>query len=229
MINGKKYIGQKIFDRHWKLYLGSGKRLKYAIKKYGKEYFSREIIAIAYSKEELNDLEIKFINNHNAVVDDNYYNIAYGGGTNTGLHFSEEHKNKISNSEKGKITSKETKLKISNSKKGTILSEEHKLKISKTISEKYKNEERYTQEQKYKRSENNKGANNPSARAVAQFNLNGDFINTYTTILEACNITKTPSDGICKCCKGKQLTSGGYKWIYKEDYDNILTNDKCQA
>jgi len=158
MINGKKYIGQKIFDCHWKLYLGSGKRLKYAIKKYGKDNFIREIIAIAYSKEELNNLEIEIINNHNAVVDeDNYYNIAYGGGTNTGLHFSEEHKNKISNSEKGKVTSEETKLKISNSKKGTILSEETKLKISKTISEKYKYEERYTQEQKYKRSQANKG------------------------------------------------------------------------
>jgi len=65
---------------------------------------------------------------------------------------------------------------------------------------------------------------NPSARAVIQFNLNGDFINTYVTIVEASNTTKTPSDGICKCCKGKQLTSGGYKWMYKEAYDNILIN-----
>ncbi len=228
LINGKKYIGQKIFDRHWKNYLGSGKKLKYAIKKYGKENFIREIIAIAYSKEELNNLEIVIINSHNAVVDDSYYNIAYGGGTNTGLHFSEEHKNKISNSEKGKIASEETRLRISNSKKGIILSEEHKLKISRTISEKYKYEERYTPEQKRKRSEANKGAKNPSARAVVQFNLNGNYINTYATAVEAYNITKTPPDGISKCCKGKQLTSGGFRWMYKEDYDKELINNHCK-
>ena len=37
MVNGKRYIGQKKFCDGWKTYLGSGKLLKEAIKKYGKE------------------------------------------------------------------------------------------------------------------------------------------------------------------------------------------------
>jgi len=67
MVNGKKYIGQKMFRKDWQYYLGSGTLLKRAIKKYGKENFSREIIAFSYSKEELNNLEIEFIKNHDLV------------------------------------------------------------------------------------------------------------------------------------------------------------------
>jgi len=58
LVNGKKYIGQKKFIRQWEYYLGSGRHLKNAINKYGKENFIREIIAIAYSKEEADKLEI---------------------------------------------------------------------------------------------------------------------------------------------------------------------------
>ena len=97
-INGKKYIGQSTFNRITNCvnYLGSGVHLKRSIKKNGKENFSREIIAIAYSKDELNQLEIEFIKNHNAVESDDYYNLVGGGNTNVGFHFhlSEESKKK---------------------------------------------------------------------------------------------------------------------------------------
>lgn len=45
-INGKKYIGQKNYDKNgrWKEYLGSGIILKQAIQKYGVDNFSKEII-----------------------------------------------------------------------------------------------------------------------------------------------------------------------------------------
>jgi len=81
MINGKKYIGQKKLDTgsRWKSYLGSGYHLMMSIKKYGKENFSREIIAIAYSFDQLNELEHKFINYHNAVESEDYYNKIDGG------------------------------------------------------------------------------------------------------------------------------------------------------
>ena len=39
-INGKKYIGQKKYDKydHWKTYLGSGILLSRAINKYGRDF-----------------------------------------------------------------------------------------------------------------------------------------------------------------------------------------------
>jgi len=136
IINGKKYIGQKIFDNRWKSYLGSGIHLKSAIKKYGKENFSREIIAIAYSKEELNKLEIMFIKEHDAVKSNDYYNISSGGGTNAGLKMSEETRKKMSEANKGqkcymygKPKSEETRKKLSLANKGKKLSKETKKKI----------------------------------------------------------------------------------------------------
>ena len=58
-VNGKKYIGQKKYDDKgkWKDYLGSGKHLKNAINKYGRENFSKEIIEECETKELLNERE----------------------------------------------------------------------------------------------------------------------------------------------------------------------------
>jgi len=120
MINGKKYIGQRIFKINWQWYVGSGTVLKQAIKKYGRNNFSREIIAIAYSKDELNKLEIDIIKNHNAVESNDYYNISHGGGSPAGVHRSEETKRKIGEASKGRG-------------KGGKLSDEHKYKIGSTL------------------------------------------------------------------------------------------------
>ena len=145
MINGKKYIGQKILKNDWRNYLGSGIHISRAIKKYGKENFSREIVAITYSKKELDKLEIEFIKNHNAVYSEDYYNLNFGGGSNAGLHWSDESKKKMSDAKIGKTLtddhkqhmretrinfSEEKKQEISNISKGKILSEETKNKIS---------------------------------------------------------------------------------------------------
>jgi len=130
MVNGKKYIGQTIFKYNWKEYLGSGTLIIKAIKKYGKTNFVKEIIAIAYSKEELNMLEIEFIKHHNAVSDNNYYNISYGGGSPVGVYPSEESKKKMSESGKIRIFTDKHKERMSISAKGKIISEEQKKKIS---------------------------------------------------------------------------------------------------
>lgn len=100
IINGIRYIGQKIFDNWygWKNYLGSGIEIKKAIKKYGKENFTRDIVAIAYSREELDDLEIKWIKNYNAVESKDFYNIAQGGngGILREYKYSKDNPNSIS-------------------------------------------------------------------------------------------------------------------------------------
>lgn len=88
LINGMKYIGQCRFDRinGWENYLGSGTYVKRAIKKYGSENFSREILFLALDQEELDELEILCIELSNAVESDKYYNLkktAKGGDTFT--------------------------------------------------------------------------------------------------------------------------------------------------
>jgi group I intron endonuclease len=76
LLNGKIYIGQ---DRNNnKNYLGSGKLLKKAIKKYGKDNFKKEILEECQTEEELNDREVFWISQYNSTNRDIGYNISDG-------------------------------------------------------------------------------------------------------------------------------------------------------
>ena len=91
------YIGQRKFGNGWKNYYGSGKHYKRTENKYGKENFTRKIINIGSSQEELNELEIYYINLHDAVNSLEYYNIADGGKSgNTFAGKSEEEMHELS-------------------------------------------------------------------------------------------------------------------------------------
>lgn len=92
-LNGKKYIGQKKYLKGWEDYLGSGIALNNAIKKYGKEYFTKIIIDESENRNELNNKEIYWINFYDAVKRKDFYNIAYGGdGGNTTSKYTKEEK-----------------------------------------------------------------------------------------------------------------------------------------
>lgn len=77
-VNNKKYIGM-CKNTHEKYYLGSGKLLKKAIKKYGKENFERVVLQECFSFEELSKAEEYWIKKHNAVENEEYYNMTSGG------------------------------------------------------------------------------------------------------------------------------------------------------
>jgi len=154
-INNKIYIGQ---SKHKKCsYFGSGKLLLLAIKKYGKENFSKEILIEGhFSQKELDELEVKYISEFNSTDLNRGYNIEKGGYGNTekqnmrisqsnkGRILSDESKTKIANSKRGKTLSIETKNKMSNSKKGNSNrkgikhKEEDKIKISNSLIKLYK-------------------------------------------------------------------------------------------
>lgn len=94
MVNGKRYLGQKRFDcgKNWVTYLGSGKTLEKAIKKYGKENFSKNIVCFCYSEEELNQAEYDLSIFLNVVENLDWYNLKEGGLNG---RLSEESRNKI--------------------------------------------------------------------------------------------------------------------------------------
>ena len=75
LISGKFYIGKDKYNNE--NYIGSGKILKNAIYKYGKENFTKEIIEFCNNYEELNEKEIFWIDFTSAT--ENGYNIATGG------------------------------------------------------------------------------------------------------------------------------------------------------
>lgn len=82
LINGKIYIGQASGKRSLSTsdYLGSGKTLKQAIKKYGVENFKRTLIDIGENKKDLNRKERFWINFYDARNCSIGYNIHLGGG-----------------------------------------------------------------------------------------------------------------------------------------------------
>lgn len=100
MLNNKQYIGLKYGDFDEK-YLGSGKCLKLAINKYGRNNFKVKVIFYAYTKEHLNWAEKNFIEEYNAVISDEFYNIAKGGNSWGSTHL-EETKRKISSTRKSR-------------------------------------------------------------------------------------------------------------------------------
>ena len=57
LINGKYYIGKHQTKDLNDGYMGSGKRLKYAIAKYGIENFHKEVLHVCNTEKQMNTLE----------------------------------------------------------------------------------------------------------------------------------------------------------------------------
>ena len=94
-LNGKTYIGQHKSKKLDDGYFGSGTAINRAIKKYGKENFTKEILEVC-SEEDVNDLEIKYIQEEKE-KGKGEYNIAGGGQgcTNPFQYKSEEERQAI--------------------------------------------------------------------------------------------------------------------------------------
>lgn len=124
LITKKIYVGVTSKDDPG--YLGSGKTLNKAIKKYGKENFVRETLEECYSEKELFEREIFWIKELKS-KGSNGYNLTDGGmGI---LNPTKEVRKKISKSLTGRIQSEETKRKIAEANIGKKYSEETKRKV----------------------------------------------------------------------------------------------------
>ena len=144
----------------------------------------------------------------------------------------------LSKVDKMKIpVSEETRRKMAESRTGKHLSEDTKMKLSESqIGEKsYWYGKHHTEETKKKLSELNTGENNPwygmhhteetkkrirennpSKKPVLQFSKDGEFIAEYTSAHEAERQTGCNQGNICRCCRGKLKSTGGFIWKYKE-------------
>ena len=110
-VNGKQYIGKHKNSEFDSKYIGSGIMLQKAIRKYGIENFSCNLICECYSREELNNKEKEYIKEYNAVESNMFYNIAYGGegGVLRTGPLSAETKAKIGAANTGKIRTAEVR------------------------------------------------------------------------------------------------------------------------
>jgi len=146
LVNHKKYLGQHFTNSVNANYLGSGKLLLKAIKKYGKANFVSEPIDYALNKEELDQKEMWWIDFLGCTDSKDWYNVTVGGEgvgggknhplygkcgeshPNFGRHWTDEVKQKISHTliSSGKMSGE------NNPNFGVQMSEEQKEKIRNT-------------------------------------------------------------------------------------------------
>lgn len=236
LINGKQYVGQTIdFDRreydwlHETKYAGT--YINNARNKYGTENFKTKALKECHTQEELNYWEQYYIKELNTKFP-NGYNLNDGGGGNSGYKLTQEQKNKLSESLKGRTVwnkgltnetdervkknsinksgfhhSEEMKRKTSEMKKGNKnwLGKHHSEETKKKISE-YQNQPHIKQ----KRMMDSK-----TRKETYQYTLDGKLVAIYPSVLEAARQTNTHHANIRKCILGDIKTTGGYKWSYK--------------
>lgn len=204
-INNKVYIGQTTkkggFDRRYNNDIAKythNEHLRSSIEKYGIEnfYIDKEF-DVAYSQEELDELEDMYIKIYEATNPNKGYNKKLGGSH--GKH-TEEVKQKISKANKGKLVGEK------NHNYGKTFSEETRNKISKSRKGKYI------------------GVNSPIAKKVICITTQKTF-DTITEGAKFYGIAN--SVHISNNCKGKIKSCGKLEddtklvWRYYDDYLNM--------
>ena len=148
LFNLKKYVGITKFslEERFSQHVKRGFLLTEAIKKYGEQKFSIELIEVVESAERAYELEIFYIKEYNTKAP-NGYNLTDGGDGIFGWNITDEYREQCSSRTKklhenkkvgmyGKKHTDETRKKMSESSKGNrnclgrVLSEETKFKIS---------------------------------------------------------------------------------------------------
>ena len=173
-----------------------------------------------------------------------------------GSKASDETKKKLSEIRKGRKLSEESKKKISDAHKaekninyGKSLSEETKNKLSNALSgsknpmygkkrpmeiiekmvqgrKKMLEDKDYRDKMSKKYSEMYFGENNPKAHKVVKLTIDGVFIEIFGCIKYAAESVGVNESSIRGCCNGKQKTSTGFKWMYIENYERILSENE---
>lgn len=205
-INGKCYIGQTIrnLDERVSEHLRKNYYIGRALNKYGLHNFDIDVIDYAESIDELNSKECFYIEKYNSMTPQGY-NLCDGGGRTLGFKHTEESKKSMSNNKKGKYTGEDNHF---YGKKHTEATKE-KMRLA------WKTTRIMTEEQKEKLRK---------AHVTKQvINLDtGDIFNSCKEAGASINVNPTQ---ITRVCKGRSKTSGGYHWMYYEEYMKI----SCQA
>lgn len=208
LINGKVYIGQSIeIERRFKKHLTAKDNtiIHKAIRKYGKENFSLQIL------EEcditlLDDRESYWINYYNSIIP-NGYNMINGGsngaGFAKGLSVLQYQLNGVFIAE------------YPSARQASIETGIDHHSICDCCNEKFAQAGGFLW--KYKNSSKQITPLNKRTRYnVLQIDKkNGLIIKEYKSIAEASNETKIAKATICNVCNGKGKTAGGFIWRYK--------------
>lgn len=204
-INNKVYIGitSKGISARWKEHLWNAEhgcpfKLHNALRKYGKENFTIELIDFCNSWEELTEKEKFYIAQYKSTEDEFGYNLTEGGDGTFGRKHSEETKEKIRQKAIGREVSDETKQKLSEA--GKIRTEGREIYWSS--------------------GEIGKNRRKP----ILQYTKEGNFIKEFDGVNLASKETGIGATNIISALKHRNITESKknpYIWVYKEEYPDV--------
>jgi len=198
IINNKKYIGSSRKENIDPHYFGSGKRIRKALQKYGKENFKKEILW--EGKGDARDIEAYWLKHFDASSNPQFYNMTNDARGN-GFH-KEETKKTVSEKLTGRKFSKEICEKISKAKLGKPNPKKGKLDGPKPgVTAAHKG-----------RISPNKG----KGKQVALYTVEGKYIKTYSNYYElAIDLQINPETVRCQLIgKAQTIKNKQYKVEY---------------
>lgn len=240
--NEKVYIGvakgnpKKRWGKDGNGYMQTQPVFARAIQKYTWDGFEHAVIADNLTQEEAFEMEIELIAQYKSnccrYKNPEYgYNMTDGGDGNRGYKPSEETKQKIREAQLKRFSNPEEREKQkqwaqerfsvpeNNPMFGKHHSDETKRKLSDGIKQALSNPD-IRRKMRENHADYN-GENNPqfgTGEAIVQLTVNNSFVAEYISGFDAYQKTGISCSGIYKCCNGQQITSGGFKWLLKEDY-----------
>jgi hypothetical protein len=207
-VTEKYYLGMHSTDKLDDGYLGSGRRLKYSINKYGKNNHTKEILEYSNNREELRLREAEIVT-LDEISKENCLNLNIGGGQNATYcqYLSDAHKEKISFANSGEKNGMYGKR--------FIMSDKHKNKISTGLLESDKlKESRNSEEYKNKLKDH-------FGKRIFILDINFVFICEYQSMKDAMIFFGCKESNIFNARRDKRMIKRKYWVVYPEDVEKL--------
>lgn len=235
--NHKKYIGQttrSILTR-WQKHINASKDIRFnnialyrAMRKHGVDAFIMSVLCIVKKptveelKKTLNELEIKYISEYSTNMCDFGYNMTNGGDALSRPTSREVLKVDGDGSVVKKYSSLcEAELENNMGHSTVCYACKSKNHYSGGFYWFYADEYAKNVDRVEIPSQNDTRhfGNNFRSKSVVQLTKDNQFVNMYESSVKAAQATSATQSGISKCCRGLRETSGGYKWLYADDFN----------
>lgn len=207
-MNGKRYVGKTIrsIEQRWREHVRNALTnhdemvLYAAIRKYGPDSFQREILEEHTVLEDLNSAEVRLITELGTFRVE--YNMTKGGDGPTGFKHTEDAKRRMSEARKGE-------------KNHNFGKSWGKMKWSSEEIEALKKKLRANPRCHLPRTEEDKRKIGESQYVkIDQLDMNGNFIASYESMIEAEAKTGIMRQGISRCCRFPHRSAKGFRFRY---------------
>lgn len=210
LINNKIYIGQSLnIKARWEKHKKSKDNcaIHQALRKYGINNFSFEVIEEC-PPELLNEREIFWIKEYNSYNEG--YNMTLGGEGS--LKRAIQSFNELGEfvKEYNSITEAALDTNTSSEKIISVCQHYPQRFYAGNYQWKYADDKTIILPREKQKSKN-----------IYQFDLNGNFIQRFSSLTEAANELNIDKSKICACCNGRQKTAYGYQWSYSSTIEKI--------